>query len=235
MNEKNHLEKELLFKNNIKEITSISLDSNYKVNNNEIMGDFLIDGEYKIHELSINKEKFNYKIPFRHEIDTNYKKDSIILEIDNFTYDFKNDELIVNIDYTIKGDKEDIIEFSSKDLLDEYLRDNNVDVIEEQEEESKQENEIVEPTSSNDIVEDNLVDRLEIPKIKEERNVNLDNILDNVDTNNDFIIYKVHKLNSNDTLESIVIKYHTSIDELKECNDLNNFNELSKIIIPKYE
>ena len=34
------IEKELLFKNNIKEITSISLDSEYKVDNNKLSIDF---------------------------------------------------------------------------------------------------------------------------------------------------------------------------------------------------
>ena len=67
MKENKHIEKELLFKNNIKDITSISLDRNYKVEGNKIVGNFIIDGEYKIHEVSINKEKFNFKIPFDYE------------------------------------------------------------------------------------------------------------------------------------------------------------------------
>ena len=52
---------------------------------------------------------------------------------------------------------------------------------------------------------------------------------------NNFITYKVYKLNEMDTIESIVMKYHTSIDELKEYNDLTNLSNNSKIIIPIYE
>ena len=55
MKENMHIEKELLFKNNIKDITSISLDSDYKIEGKKIIGNFIIDGEYKIHEVSINK------------------------------------------------------------------------------------------------------------------------------------------------------------------------------------
>ena len=42
-------------------------------------------------------------------------------------------------------------------------------------------------------------------------------------------------IHRNETLESIVIKYHTTIDDLKEYNDLNNLNIGDKIIIPNYE
>jgi len=62
MRETKNIEKELLFKNNIKDITSISIDCDYKKNNQKIEGNFIISGEYKIHEISLNKEKFNFKI-----------------------------------------------------------------------------------------------------------------------------------------------------------------------------
>ena len=44
-----------------------------------------------------------------------------------------------------------------------------------------------------------------------------------------------HEIQPNETLESIVIKYHTTIDDLKEYNDLNNLNIGDKIIITNYE
>ena len=55
MKENLKIEKELLFKNNIKDITSISLDNDYKINKQQITGNFIINGEYKINEISINK------------------------------------------------------------------------------------------------------------------------------------------------------------------------------------
>ena len=91
MNIIKRLEKELLFKNNIKEITSISLDSEYKINGSELEGNFLINGDYKIHEVSINREKFNFKIPFKESIENDVAKESVKLEITNFEYDYRKD------------------------------------------------------------------------------------------------------------------------------------------------
>ena len=93
MKENKCIEKELLFKNNIKEITSISLDSEYKIDKKNIIGNFLISGDYKIHEVSINREKFNYKIPFKHELENDIEDESVKLEITNFEYDYKRDRL----------------------------------------------------------------------------------------------------------------------------------------------
>ena len=224
MRENKHIEKELLFKNNIKDITSISLDSNYKIEDNYLIGEFLVDGSYKIHELSINKENFNYKIPFKHELSSDIKKDSVKIEIDNFTYDFKEDELIVNIDYSIIKEIEDVLEFDSKELLDDYLRDKEVEIINDRIEEIKEEEINIEP-----------VEERQDDKVKEENNVNVEDIVNKINNYNDFVTYKIYKVNENETIESIVIKNHTSIDDLKEYNDLNNISIGDKIIIPKYE
>ena len=57
--------KELLFKTKVNEITSISLEySITSCSNNTLSGTFLITGDYKMTEGSINKEKFNFDIPF---------------------------------------------------------------------------------------------------------------------------------------------------------------------------
>ena len=99
MKESFKIEKELLFKHNIKDITSISLDRDYKIDNNVVNGNFLVNGEYKVHELSLNKEKFNFKIPFKYELNNDIDSNSINVEIINFVYDYSKDELIVNIEY----------------------------------------------------------------------------------------------------------------------------------------
>ena len=73
-------------------------------------------------------------------------------------------------------------------------------------------------------------------KEEEREQINTNEIINSIDTNNDkFITYKVYKIHENETLESIVIKYHTTIDDLKEYNDLSNLNIGDKIIIPSYE
>ena len=246
MKENKHIEKELLFKNNIKDIVSISLDILYNVVDNYVEGNYIIDGEYKIHELSINKEQFNFKIPFKYELDTNVNKDTVKLEIDDFTYDYKKDELIVNIDSTLYGDKNDVLEFDSKELLDNYLCDNEVEIIDDRIEDIK--NDINKESDFNN--EDNLIrteeeekknDILDIDKeIKEEmvddrNDLKMDEIVNNINNTDSFVTYKVVKMKEDETLESVVLKYHTSLDELKEYNDLNNLSTNDRIIIPYYE
>lgn len=263
MRENKHIEKELLFKNNIKDITSISLDSDYKVENSSLVGNFIISGEYKIHEVSINREKFNFKIPFNIEIDKDIDKKTIKLEITNFVYDYKQDELIVNIDYEILGDRESVLLFDDEESLDEFLNKREVEVIdtrldeikntterksidkiEEKELDTNIKNKIELNDSQNNTRLDNndnlneLENKIDIIEQKEEEReqINTKEIINSIDTNNDkFITYKVYKIHENETLESIVIKYHTTIDDLKEYNDLSNLNIGDKIIIPSYE
>ena len=263
MRENKHIEKELLFKNNIKDITSISLDSDYKIENSSLVGNFIISGEYKIHEVSINREKFNFKIPFNIEIDKDIDKKTIKLEITNFVYDYKQDELIVNIDYEILGDRESVLLFDDEESLDEFLNKREVEVIdtrldeikntterksidkiEEKELDTDIKNKIELSDSQNNTRLDNndnlddLENKIDIiePKEEEREQINTNEIINSIDTNNDkFITYKVYKIHENETLESIVIKYHTTIDDLKEYNDLSNLNIGDKIIIPSYE
>lgn len=306
------LEKELLFKNNIKDITSISLDRDFKIDGNEVKGNFLINGEYKIHELSINREKFNFKIPFKHELKDDIDRESVDVEIVNFVYDYNKDELMVNIEYEIGGDRKDVLIFDDEESLDEFLQTREIEVVDTRVEEIK---DIVSEKDKEDSseTEEDLKDEDKIEKVKkektddetekiedtkrdinetreetlelekneeEERNIkqlfensifikpekkesdilNKEQIIDvekenveikiedtkekieteeivnNIGTVEDkFITYKIYKISEIDTLESLVIKFHTTLDELKEYNDLSNINIGDKLIIPYYE
>lgn len=255
MKENKHIEKELLFKNNVKDITSISLDSNYKVEGQKIVGNFIIEGEYKIHEVSINKEKFDFKIPFSYELNNDIDTKTIKVDITNFIYDYKKDELVVNIDYEITGDKKSVLLFDDEESLDEFLSKREIEVIDirdtSKEENKKDENK--DRKSIDKIEEKEIIDakkELSLEDTREEpnnENINIieeedrdkietDSIINSINNNNDnFVTYKIYKIHENETLESIVIKYHTTIDDLKEYNDLNNLNIGDKIIIPNYE
>lgn len=296
MKENKRIEKELLFKNNIKDITSISLDSDYKVNKKEIVGNFLITGDYKIHEVSINRENFNFKIPFKHEFDSDIDEKTIKLEITNFEYDYNKDELIVNIEYEITGDRKDVLIFDNEETLEEFLSSREIEVVDTRIDEIKQEiikeeskkseeckeeledkikpkeleqkneEELKESLNEDrktieieetkgEVPENEINTKLELketepklnidikpendiiqPETEEREKIKTDEIINNVDKIDDaYVTYKVYTINSNETLESIVIKYHTTIDELKEYNDLNNLSINDKIIIPYYE
>ena len=294
MKENKRIEKELLFKNNIKDITTISLDSDYKVNKKEIVGNFLINGDYKIHEVSINREKFNFKIPFKHELDSDIDEKTIKLEITNFEYDYNKDELIVNIEYDITGDRKDVLIFDDEETLEEFLSSREIEIVDTRIDEIKQEikkeeikeqdreiqpkgqeknnkeetkeiskplnedrktTEIEEPKKENTENKLNIEIESEIKEMdsklnidikteneniqqqtEERENIKTAEIINNVGKIDDaYVTYKVYTINSNETLESIVIKYHTTIDELKEYNDLSNLSINDKIIIPYYE
>ena len=66
MNQVYTLDRDFLFKSKIYEITSISVEQNFEVNSSNIYGDFIVSGSYRLHEISINKEDFSFKIPFKH-------------------------------------------------------------------------------------------------------------------------------------------------------------------------
>lgn len=249
MRENKRIEKELLFKNNIKDITSISIDSDFKIENKEVIGNFLISGEYKIHEISLNREKFNFRVPFKYELDGDIDLDTVNVEITNFVYDYNKDELMVNIEYDISGDRKDVLIFDDEESLDDFLNSREVEVVDTRMDDIKNEITNLECKDKEDVLNvemqknENDEDVIEVLDSeneildKEDRDmINKDEIINNVNVIEDgFVTYKIYKIKENETLESIVVKNKTTIDELKEYNDLNNLNVNDKIIIPYYE
>ena len=114
--------KELLFKTKVSEITSISLEHTLSLKSDDLIsGFFQITGDYKMTEGSINREKFEFKLPFDIALDSRYNLDSIIIDIDNFYYEIINNEsLQVNIDVYVEGEKiieETLIEEKSNEVI----------------------------------------------------------------------------------------------------------------------
>ena len=90
--------KELEFNTEVSEITSISLENTLKkASSNYITGDFIVTGEYKIAPVSMNTEKFNFELPFDINIDSKYKTDELVIDIDDFYYELDKNKMIVNI------------------------------------------------------------------------------------------------------------------------------------------
>ena len=106
-------EKEIKFDSKIAQIENISLEHFEDLDKEDIEGYFLVSGEYKVHQISVNLEKFEKKIPFNIEVTDNIIRDSIKFDIDEFSYDIKdNDTLLVKIDlafnYELKEDEEEL-------------------------------------------------------------------------------------------------------------------------------
>ena len=80
--------KDINFENNIYEITSISLEKNLEMENNDsIVGTFMISGKYKTNEISINEESFSETIDFDITLDDKYNQSDVIIDIDDFYYE----------------------------------------------------------------------------------------------------------------------------------------------------
>ena len=129
MRENFEIEKELKFKSNIAEVTSISLEEKHDIKDNKLEGNFVVSGEYKIHEISLNKEKFSFKIPYECAIKNDIESETVNVEVTNFIYDTDNDSLFVTINYDINGDRKDILLFDDEENLEEFLKSREVEII----------------------------------------------------------------------------------------------------------
>lgn len=207
-------EKDIIFKTNIGEITSISLEHDFTVDAGYLRGDFIVSGEYKINELSINKEKFNYKLPLEYELDENVDLSSLSYDIDNFEYNVLDDVLTVYIDFGIRYD-----ETSPNIKIPDGVSEIDFDDL------------ILNSIDDNDTKIDN-VEAVRSIEPKVEDRVKEDVIIDKVEEDETYINYHIHIVREGDTIESIANKYNVSIDFIKEYNDYEEINVLDKLIIP---
>ncbi len=119
-------EKNIKFDTDVKEITSISIEHEITKNERDLLGNFIFEGTYKENELSINETPFNFIVPFSVDFNERVNTDSLEFTIDNFTYDLKDNELIVKVDYIIQAD---IIPEEEENLINEEKEDERVTVI----------------------------------------------------------------------------------------------------------
>lgn len=219
MNDFFTLDREFLFRTNIYEIDSISVEQNYDIDGSIINGDFIVAGSYRLHEISINKEDFSFKIPFKHELKSNINLDTVKLDINDFNYNFNNkDELSVHIEYIITAD-ESIKVFEDEEKLDDFLNSNDYDVVD-----LREDNEIKMPIITKE--EDTISSNNEIDK---------DMIINSINGDDEYVLYHVHTVGINDSIESITKKYNISVNTLKEYNNIDNLELNMKLIIPNEE
>lgn len=217
--------KDINFKTNIAKILSVSLEHEYTANPMEVLGNFTISGEYKVHEVSINKEIFEYVLPFSVNLTKEIDINSVDFDIVNFTYEVVNDDTLrVNIEYSINAvelpeEKEEVTIDELLDEIDEDVRAEIEDVKEDVKEEKEeiQEKEEVLETENRDITDE----------AKE-------TILNSINKDdNTYVTYHVHIMSETDTIESICLKYNVTESILKEYNDLTTIGVKDKVIIPE--
>ena len=205
-------EKKVKFDTPISEICSISLEHEITKNDGEILGNFLITGTYKEHELSINKTDFSFTLPFSVELTTRVDLSSLDMSIDNFTYDLNGSDLDIKIDYVIEAQdlkEEPVFERVEQDIEPITL------IEEEKEKIIDEENEIKEEINTN-----------------VEREIKSETIINSVKAEDDYISYHIHIVSSGESLESIALKYHITKEEIETINNITTIEENDKLLIP---
>lgn len=212
--------KDLSFDKSIYEISSISLEHTLKLKEeNQISGQFIISGTYKLTEASINVDPFEYKLPFDISIDKKYETKNIDVDINDFYYELINNEILsINIEVIIDGleEREEIIMPEVKEvtpLPKEESKKNKEETRQEMENEETQ----------------------TISQTVEEVDNTSKSIFENLDENERYSVYKVHIVTENDTIESILQKYQINREELEAYNDLSDMQIGSKLIIQAHE
>lgn len=196
--------KEIIIRDNLAEITSISLEHHLDIKDYSVVGDFDITGSYKMNLSSTTTEDFSYNLPFEIALDERYILTNAIVDIEDFYYEIVNDRILsINIEVAI-------------------------DNLEEKEEEIY----IMDFEQKDDMIGDNIVDEdiIEERCIEEENPIpNVFNSISDIETYKSYTVYIVRE---NDTLESILNKYYVTKEDLESYNDLSEIKIGDKLIIP---
>ena len=242
MNTKIPFTKDITFEKKVSEITSISLEHEIKVLDGVLKGNFIVSGDYKSHEVSVNKEPFSYMLPFEIELSHDIDTETIEFMIDDFTYEIiDNTDLRVNIDFNILASKKEIIEepesifedaselFSDNDEERETIESENVNSLEDILNEEKVE--INEDILAQEVDTD-LRDQVAVQSTIKE--VSEDTIINSIkNTDDEYTTYHIHMVSDGETVETICTMYNSNLNILGEYNELGELNAGDKVIIPE--
>lgn len=243
MNTKIPFTKDIPFEKKVCEITSISLEHEIKVEDSVLKGNFIVSGDYKSHEVSVNKEPFSYMLPFEIELASDIDTDTVEFMIDDFTYEIiDNSDLRVNIDFNILANKKEVEEepetifedasnlFNEENSEREEIIEEEVKDIEEIIEEDKEEEkpEVIETEDRVPLAVESTIKEETSEKISE------DTIINSIkNTGDEYTTYHIHMVSDGETVETICTMYNSNLNILGEYNELGEVNAGDKIIIPE--
>lgn len=216
-------EKDILFKTNIGELVSISLEHDFTLDEGVLKGDFIVSGEYKPNELSVNKENFEYRLPLEYELEDNVDVDSLSYDIDDFEYTIKEDCLTIYIDFGVRYEEKKIEPIIPSITEDDLNADDSS--LEEEARASEEPEEDIETIEEDPVIE-------EEPKEDRLDEDDKDTIIESFTEEEEYVTYHVHIVRDGDTLESIAEKYNCSMELIKEYNDFDTLEEKMKLLIP---
>ncbi len=233
-------EKEITFNTKIAQISSISLEYEANVLGSDLSGDFIVSGEYKIHEVSVNKEPFKYRLPFNISLDDDLIRDSLKYDIYNFTYEVKDeDTLKVNIEFLLEGEvvekmpEPEVKVEETKKESDKEEKERNINVTNNELDALLNQIDIKEKEADKKV---EITNNIEIKDNKVDNSKNEEMILNNaLNASNTYVTYHIHVVGENDTIDSIINNYKISKEILSEYNDLSSLNIGDKILIPELQ
>lgn len=120
--------KDILFDSNIAQVNSISLDHSLKLKENNLVSlEFVVSGSYKMTSASLTVDNFEYKLPFDISIDGKYNTDNIVIDINDFYYEVKDDKILsIDIEVSIDGLTENERSEEVKEENEEVILEDNL-------------------------------------------------------------------------------------------------------------
>ncbi len=215
MNCKIPFTKDIDFEKKVSEITSISLEHETKVEDGVLKGNFIVSGDFKSHEVSVNKEAFSYILPFEIDLAEDVDENTIEFMIEDFTYEIIESCILrVNIDFNVIASLKEREEEPEEEPL---FQDAENAFLEKEEaiDERKEE------------------DISETEKVEEERESE-DTIISNIKgEDNEYATYHIHMVSDGESVETICTMYNSNLNILQDYNDLSNISTGDKLIIPE--
>ena len=209
MQKKVTFDKKIEFPTMIGEISAISLEKELEfVDDVNINGNLVLTGKYKLTEASRVEEDFSYKIPIEIALTKELEKETTSIEITDFSYKLENgNELICYIELLVEGEEKDLEEVLEVRECDDEVEEKEVEIprLEEQEEE-KEDEKVIEKTKS---------------------------LFANLNEDSEsFGTFVVYMLRQDETINYVLEKYNTTLEELEKYNDLKDLKVGTKLIIP---
>lgn len=235
--------KDISLDSKISEITSIALEHNLKMENNDsVVGTFTISGKYRVSEISINEEVFEKKIEFDITLDDKYDASKVTIDVDDFYYEIINEEYLrVHIDVLVDNlvyykEQEPVLEEQEKEIVEIITEDEKASLKKEEDERGERKDIMINEEKTLD--EEKMVDNEEKEtNQRDDDTLNISEITDNItsgflSTEEKYSTYKVHIIRENESVETVMEKYNVSKEELEKYNSLDNVMMGTKIIVP---
>ena len=222
--------KKIVFKTKIAEISSISLEHEMSINQTELLGNFIVSGEYKAHELSVNKDEFSYTLPFSIDLSETIDLDSIDFSITDFSYEVVNENTLKTfIEFSVVAAEKEVVEEEKEEIFQDVTTalENQIELPEVIIEERKEE---IDKTTQEEKKEEDIVN------VTEDRldQSDAETIMDSINNSGDeYALYHIHIVKEAETIELISSMYNTNMDLISEYNDLTNIGVGDKLIIPE--